>query len=294
MRFISIILILFFGQNVAHAQKIKELAEVAKKFFDYASIDSLIGDDYIALSDLDLNSTSKKTLMNDLDLSAQDTINLFDFKHYMFEYGERYLNKVFNHPKIEKYSLDELFGENYFTISPDNKLAVLTIPENNGGSYQSNWSFLHFRNNDVKLSIKTEEINEYMSDGFYSIDQFEVNNVVYYVLLGSVRTCTSCYSEYINVIYFQEDLLTSVFDYVVDGYYFGGSSAISLSDNLDSLYIAEGPSMSDYLCDDFHMDQDELSEAENTVMVYCYYTYFFNGETYAIAEKKVKYIYEKN
>ncbi|MEM7163084.1 MAG: hypothetical protein AAF487_11670 [Bacteroidota bacterium] len=283
MRPIFLLYFISFFQ-FSDGQDIRSLAKACEVFLSFGT-DIIHEDHQIALSDLELNETELGAIPRDILDASGDSINAWDLKYHFLELGLDYMQKILEHPDILNHKIEDLFWEDSFAVSEDSLLYSFVIPENHGGTYQSAIGILHYRN-DKKVYNDFDALGgtDGNSDGYYTIKQIKGKSDMYYLLIGGTKTCGSCTSEYIDLVSMGDHGLENHFSYLIDGYY-NSYNGIYISEKSDSLIIREGPGTYDYPC------EIESDEEEINADVYCEFTYVFNGESYALIEKKVKYEY---
>ena len=111
---------------------------------------------------------------------------------------------ILSHPDFStEWAKDSLTGFQVI-LSPDGKLLNLVFDENTGGSYRSRVSFLAYYPADGSRPwLSNREIDSQIDihpDGFHSIDTILTSNGPWYLLLGSVVGCNTCYEDYLQLI----------------------------------------------------------------------------------------------
>ncbi|MDX5326925.1 MAG: hypothetical protein LPK80_11775 [Bacteroidota bacterium] len=114
------------------------------------------------------------------------------------------LTAILTHPNFStEWAKDSLTGFQVI-LSPDGKLLNLVFDENTGGSYRSRVSFLAYYPADGSRPwLSNREIDSQIDihpDGFHSIDTILTPHGPWYLLLGSVVGCNTCYEDYLQLI----------------------------------------------------------------------------------------------
>ncbi|MEO3402350.1 hypothetical protein AAFN85_00505 [Mucilaginibacter sp. CAU 1740] len=118
---------------------------------------------------------------------------------------------VLNHPAIKNYQLGDILHIE-IVVSDNKKVFNITLPENTGGTYQSNLSWIHYRADDGKIYNYYPEqlIAEHDSiskpafniDGFSRITAIHTAKGTKYLFMGGVIGCSTCRIEYAELGYF--------------------------------------------------------------------------------------------
>jgi hypothetical protein len=157
---------------------------------------------------LKLTKSDIDTLMIDAD--EDHNVRGFMVAEYYQGYIDDLISKVLSHPKIIKYDLNRILQNIGVTKSDDGKIYDLILPENTGGSYRSNFSYLHYRAENGKIynfsltSLKDDSTRNKLlnQDGADTIYTLQTKHGPKYLLYGSVQGCNTCIGEYIQLIHF--------------------------------------------------------------------------------------------
>lgn len=216
----SALLLFAFTSFLLHAQSPDYLSHI--KLLDrylmcYESVSPWGGNIY-ALEDCgiskdEVNQILKENAENFEPLS--DSLEAHDMQYILQVFIAKQLKTILNHKDFETFPFETLLQSNSLEIlsSADRKLWNLSYYENTGGTYHSRVSYMHYKGLSSKSLMPFERYeNEFFHpDGYSSIQQFEEQGTVYYVLVGGAKTCGTCSAEYMNIVYFDGEKLISNF-----------------------------------------------------------------------------------
>jgi hypothetical protein len=172
--------------------------------------DSIYSNDHYTLKELskfklkaaEVDSLAKGT-DDDHQVSGYSVAQLFQVNYFL-----NLLHHVLNHPAIRNYRLDEIINAR-ITSSDDGKVYNITIPEENGGTYQSQLSWVHYRaDNGKNYNFEPEDLLEsegtFNRDGFDVIETMQTKAGIKYLMQGQVVGCSTCIGYYIQLIHFDK------------------------------------------------------------------------------------------
>lgn len=152
--------------------------------------------------------------------SITDSLDFFDLQTILKVLIGNELEKTVHHVDFEGFPLDSFLQSKSLdiVISPDRKLWNFSYFENTGGTYHSKVSYMHYQGLTSKelMSFDRFESEFFHPDGYSIIQQFEDQGTVYYVLIGGAKTCGTCMAEYLNIVYFDGEKLSSNFSITLD------------------------------------------------------------------------------
>lgn len=154
------------------------------------------------LKDAEVDSLAKEADDDHL-VSGYFVAQVFQL-NYFFDLFHR----ILSHPAIRRYELGDIIAT-YVTRSDDGKIYNIVIPENTGGSYQSQLSWIHYRSDDVKnYNFVPDQISEseasFNSDGYGLIQTLQTKTGVKYLMQGQVIGCNTCIGNYIQLVHFDK------------------------------------------------------------------------------------------
>lgn len=213
------------------------------------------------------------------------------------------LYAILNSKEVIKYKLDDILNTKYILIarSHDDRLYCLSFAENTGGSYQSAISIIQYRSTDghVYNYSPGNDSSIFRSDGYGTIYDIKTRAGTKYLLLGSVATCTTCITTYIQLVNFKKGTMASDFSYSLSTrmkdesdetiQYDDKNQRININYTTDDLT----PECS---CEDF--DKIEQQRADSGVIYEydktdygknCSCIYKFNGDTFVEMEKNIQH-----
>jgi len=174
-------------------------------------------------------------------------------------------------------------------FSDDDKLFCIKYPEKGGGTYVGTISKMVYVS---PLGIDTTFDYEFMREGYYSIVHLPFENKDRYLLLGSVKNCTSCYYESATLIEKEGDDFKELFACEVESRDWDGG--IQLDTNTLDLILTfqsddlNGGCLCDYQSSYYTepSDTDYYQDTESYQNQSCYYRYsLVNGQYYLVEQK---------
>lgn len=188
-------------------------------------------DDTRTISAFDLTETDKADLLKlgeEIDGGSDILTGETPEYEFIFFFQPKIVNALLQVLGDRSFNMKDMnqFGE-YMTvaISPDERLASFSFFEKTGGSYRSYITVMYYLTSTQKpiFFCMDSEMPGYQpndqlhEDGYYEIDTLMTKDQVYYVLLGHVSSCGSCFDQYIELIHIEEEQMVSSFGCYLQG-----------------------------------------------------------------------------
>jgi hypothetical protein len=246
--------------------------------FEYARLSATeekIPASSITLSTKEINEIINTSGYELTKSQATDSIYSYQAMEYVQKKIMRLINDIFRHPDFSKHDIQKLVkGEDCKIIkSVDNKLFNFSLDEKTGGTYRSKLSIVHFVDFLQEDSIQREEFQSFFdADGYDSIYTLQTDVGVKYLLKNSVRGCSSCFRNSIELIGFSENKFVREFEYAQESRNF--NDGIYYDRTSKTIHVK------------YHLD-DLSSECDcgkvNTKETTCICKFIFNGKTFKSA-----------
>jgi hypothetical protein len=208
------------------------------------------GNDLIPKSSLGLSKGEIVRMKKSFDTETNDK-NLKDSvsSTLAIEYVQRtiigLMMHVFSHPEFPKNDIQKLIrGKDCSIIkSDDNKLFNFTLDEKTGGTYRSSLPLMHFTDIENLYSAGFEAFQSFFdTDGYDSIYTLQTGEGIKYLLKSSVRGCSNCLRNSVELIKFSDNAFTREFEFANESrdwndgiYYDPPSKTIHVNYHLDDL-----------------------------------------------------------
>ncbi len=263
-------------------------------------------ENYFAWKDTNLPPALVESIRKDQDYqdelsTSRDSISEYGLILELQDLIFQSLSKVLAHPASKGKDLTKLFPEGDLAViqSDDGKLYNFSLDEKTGGTYRSRISLMHFTDFDSQQLPPTKAIENgatnpyaiFEGDGFDRIYTIESKAGTKYLLLGSVRGCSTCFESNIMLVSRQAKAFVQDFAYAVNSR--GWESGISYDHETQTIHI-------DYLTDDLtsscycskdENEEDYSEDAETVLVKNCTCTFEFDGLNFELVQagwKKIK------
>ncbi|WP_040282035.1 hypothetical protein [Psychroserpens damuponensis] len=238
-----------------------------------------------------------------------DSIETFESIGIIQSKIDELLRQTLTNKKASTLELETLFHENLSVVlSKDKKLINFSIDAKSGGSYQSRISWIYYLNNDVfkeypvhdKWDLRDQESPTiFEANGYYDIKTITSSKTTYYLLLGSVKTCGSCYVDYVTLVHFEKDDFDLDFEFAIDSRDYDEkivfdetSKTLSVSyvtDDLSEDCFCSNEEYQTYWTDG--LTNDELFNDDETLKQQsCRCLFKFNGKTFELTKRSAEFI----
>ena len=242
---------------------------------------------YIELNAKKLGFTIKeiKELQKE-DIELNQSKDSIEFQALLLTYQDKISNiitKLVKHEKFINSISKTLFHEELTVISsPDNKLFNFNIDEKTGGTYRSRISIMYYSETD---SIYEGEFFE--SDGYGLIDTLQTDSGVKYLMQGSVRGCSMCFTTHISLIQFRENEFHWDFYYRFDSRDWDDDISVDSTKRKIEVSYHLNDLQETCTCESETEGELEYNMDKN---ILCSCVYQFNGSTFELIEKREKII----
>lgn len=228
----------------------------------------------------------KELQEEDIDFPKnKDSIDVHDL---IFTYQDKImscLTRIVKHEKFD-FNIAQSLSHHELDVvsSPDNKLVNFSVDEKTGGTYRSRISIMYYTETD---SIYDGDF--FASDGYGLIDTINTYTGIKYLMQGSVRGCSWCFTNHISLVGFKNDTPNWDFYYRFDSRDFEDTIEVDSTKRTIEAYYHLNDLQDFCSCnseDEGSMDFDFEKD------ISCTCIFKFNGETFELVEKKEKVILE--
>nr|WP_321234256.1 hypothetical protein [uncultured Psychroserpens sp.] len=242
-------------------------------------------------------------------IEKTDSLETFDAIGIVQSKIDELLRQVLTHKKAAKLDFQSAFHDNMSVVkSDDSRLYNFSMDGKSGGSYQFRMSWMYFLNgthfiefpvHDVWSIREPEELTVFEGNGYHDIRSFTASNTVYYLLLGNVRTCGSCYVDYVTLVHFEKDDVALDFEYAIDSRFYDqkiffdkASKSLSVfydTDDLNEDCFCSNEEYQTYWTDG-HSNNKLKNEDKLLKVQSCSCLFEFNGKTFVLTKRCAEFI----
>lgn len=252
---------------------------------------------------LTLNKLAEMGIKVEGEISTNsDSIHsLLVVEYYALKIDEN-ITKILNHPEALPMDFLDYFDQEYSHswLSGDGKFGQISYYSNNGGTYRVQETFLFYKPspsqlifshlNNILVRGNGHPFEQFHPDGYGRVHEIKDSTITKYVLTGGVKACSTCYYEWISLVYFNGKEFVFEFNLEVESRdynesieYYSESKEIKVRYYTDDLI----PTCACSFADDEDLEDYIDLEAEAAVTqegTFCYCLFTYDGKNFKLYE----------